>query len=721
MKLVIAEKSSVAGTIADIIGAKSKKDGFYEGNGYVVTYCVGHLIKNYDPDHYDEKYKKWDISLLPIIPQDWKMNAVDRTKKQLSVVKELMKRSDITTIVNACDAGREGEMICMELYEHFKCKKPVQRLWISSMEEKAIKEGFNGLKDGKEYENLYQAAVCRSQADWLVGMNFTRLYSSLYRADSVLSIGRVQTPTLAMIVKRDDIIKKFTKVPFFEVHLDGKGFIAKSVRIDNKAQAERVVGKCDGETAVIKKVEGKHKKENCPRLHDLTNLQKEANTLFGYPAASTLNIVQELYEKKILTYPRTDSQFITEDMKDGIPSLVASIAGLMSYELMREDDLDKSPSEITKPTYTTHPLYAGWSRIADNSKVSDHHAILPTPSAATADLSGLSAEHKNIFNLVCTKLLCATNIPHSYIETSVTVEAQGSIFTAKGRKVEAVGWKAIQTAFYQSIGRKKEDDETKSLPQLTEGEQYNPKALLHEGTTSPPKPYTEATLLADMERAGAEDMPDDVERKGIGTPATRASTIETLLDRKYVERKGKNILSTEKGRSLIAVLPENDPVKEPLLTAEWETALKEVEKGNKSPKEFMQSIEQYITVSIQNNSKPTEAGLKMFPPRLFTARQMEEKDILGKCARCGSNVIEFAKVYGCAKNCGFALFKESNFLKSMGGKPITNAQAKSLFTKGTITVKGLKSKAGKAFDGEFELDDKGTGWLGLKFADKKGT
>ena len=476
-RLVISEKPSVAKSLSAVLGANSKKDGYFEGGGYIVSWCVGHLLGLAPPDAYGEKYAKWNIADLPILPDPWQYKPNESTKKQLKVLKELLNRSDVDTVINACDAGREGELIFRLVYDHFKCKKPIQRLWISSMEESAIDEGFEKLRNGKDYDNLYQAALCRQQADWAVGMNYSRLFGCLYNVGG-LSIGRVQTPTLAMIVERDSKIKNFVKEPFYGVELDGAGFTAASERIDI-SQAEAIIAKCNGKTATILTVVKNEKTTAAPKLYDLTTLQREANRLFGYSAKQTLEYAQNLYEKKILTYPRTDSRFLTEDMRGGLPMLVASVG---CYMPMFESDMDKmNPADYSLP------------QIINNSKVTDHHAIIPTQEAANINLDSAPGE-KNILLMVATRLLSAVAPKHEYAETVVTVECEGELFTAKGKTVMREGWKAIEDIFISTYGNKKgkrKDSEDKSLPGLTESQQYTAAANLKEGFTSPPKPYTE--------------------------------------------------------------------------------------------------------------------------------------------------------------------------------------------------------------------------------------
>ena len=685
-KLVIAEKGSVGKSISAVLGAKSKNDGFYEGNGYVVSWCVGHLLGLAPPDKYDEKYAKWRIDDLPILPDPWIYKPNESTKKQLKVLKELLNRADVDTVINAADAGREGELIFRLVYDQCKCKKPIKRLWISSMEESAIAEGFSKLKDGAEYDNLYQAALCRQQADWAVGMNYSRLFGCLYNVKG-LSVGRVQTPTLAMIVERENKISGFVKEPFYTVELEGAEFMAASERIKDKTQAESIAAKCRGKTAVIKSVERQEKSISAPKLYDLTTLQREANRLFGYSAKQTLEYAQNLYEKKILTYPRTDSRYLSEDMANGMPAIVESISGFLPVEI---DNINVS-------------------QIINNPKVTDHHAIIPTLEAANINLDSAPGE-KNILLMVASRLLSAVARKHEFAETVVTVECEGEIFTAKGKTVIHNGWKTIEDAFISMYGGKraksKEKTEENSLPNITEGQEYIAELNLKEGFTSPPRPFTEDTLLSSMENAGAEDMPEDAERRGIGTPATRADIIETLLKREYVVRKDKQILPTEKGVGVIAVLPDTDSIKSPILTAQWESDLKRVENGEISTSDFMAAINDYVKKAVADNSSvPEDKKL------LFASSAQNSGEVLGKCPRCQNDIAETAKAFSCVNRaCKFALWKDSKFFTAKK-KKLTKDAVIALLTEGRIFMSGLHSeKTGKPYNATIILDDTGEGY-----------
>ena len=690
VKIVISEKPSVAKSLATVLGAKSKKDGYYEGNGYIISWCIGHLLGLAPPDSYDEKYAKWNISDLPILPDPWLYKPNDSTKKQLRVLKELLKRPDIDTVINACDAGREGELIFRLVYDHCKCKKPIQRLWISSMEESAIAEGFNNLRKGVDYDNLYQAALCRQQADWAVGMNYSRLFACLYNVKG-LSIGRVQTPTLAMIVERESKIKGFVKEPFYTVELEGAGFTAVSERFKDKSQAEQIVVTCHDNHAVVKSVTQQEKSTAPPKLYDLTTLQREANRIFGYSASDTLKYAQNLYEQKILTYPRTDSKFITEDMAAGIPSILQCANAVLGFSDTNSD--------------------CNIAIITNNAKVTDHHAIIPTAEATKVNLDASPAE-KNILMMVCARLLSAVAPKHRYAETVITVESvnhAGVEFTAKGKTIVDSGWKAIEDMFLTTYGKKrpKGQEGENPLPSFVQGQQYPATASIKEGFTSPPKPFTEDTLLSAMENATAEDMPDNfqAERNGIGTPATRAEVIETLLRREYVVRRDKQILPTEKGIGVIKILPDADSIKSPILTAQWESDLKRVESGDISPDEFMGAIADYVKKAVADN-KAVPEDKKALLSSYASSGGGTGGEVIGQCPRCSSDIAETAKAFSCVnRGCKFALWKDSKFFTAKK-KKLTKAIAVALLTKGRVFMSGLHSeKTGKPYDATIILVD----------------
>jgi len=710
MRLVIAEKPSAAKAYADVLGAKSKKDDYYEGGGYVVSWCVGHLLGLAQPQEYNEKYAKWRKEDLPISPVDWKYVAASSTKKQLKALVDLMKRSDIDTIINGADAGREGELIFRLVYEHARCTKPIKRLWVSSFEDAALKEGFNNLRPSADYDSLYQAAKCRQQADWLVGMNFSRGFSIAYNAN--LRVGRVQTPTLAMVVERFEKISGFIKEPFYVVELAGAGaaesdgrsmarFTAERERLTDKGLADEIAGKCNGQTAVISSVIKLDKSIAPPRLYDLTTLQREANKMFGLTASKTLEIVQGLYERKIVTYPRTDSKFITEDMAHGIDNLV-----VMCKTILHEaTGFDVFHSEFTSNV----------SQIVNNSKVSDHHAIIPTMSAGSKDIKSLGADERNILLMICTKLICAVNEKHTYAETAVKVECCNEIFTAKGKTVTNNGWKQMEDDFTKSLGKgKREDSGIAALPtNLSEGQRFTAKTSVREGFTQPPRPYTEDTLLSAMENAGVEGVEEDIERKGLGTPATRASIIENLIKSELLKRDKKNLLPTEKGINLIKVLP--DKVKSPLLTANWENSLRRMERKEVTVTDFMKSINDFVSDVINTYSNITTENANLFGS---SDGAKGNGEVIGLCPRCSGNVVESPKAFSCEhtrnKTCGFTLWKDNKWFASQG-KKITKGIATQLVSKGQIYIPDLKSqKSGKTYGATVILDDNKDGYANFK-------
>ena len=686
LSLVIAEKPSVSKALADVLGAKTRRDGSYEGNGYVISWCVGHLLGLAEPQAYDEKYSKWRYEDLPIIPQEWKYTATASTKKQLKILVDLMKHKDVGTIINACDAGREGELIFRLIYDHAKCKKPIKRLWISSMEETAISDGFKNLKNGADYDGLYHSAKCRQQADWLVGMNYSRLFSVLYNAQ--LRVGRVQTPTLAMITEREDKITNFTKEPFYVVEAICDDVKFDREKVNDKATADNITAECNGKTAVIKSVGRKEKSESAPKLYDLTTLQREANRMFGYTAAQTLSVVQNLYEQKIVTYPRTDSRFITEDMADGIPTLVHSVAAALSFEVVVGG--------------------VNTSQVSNNAKVTDHHAIIPTPAMPKADVSSLPTAERNILMMICTRLISAVSEKYVFAETVVTIDCGGEVFTTKGKVIVQNGWKSVEQAFLSSIGKQKKDSD-KPLPEFSEGQSLSIATSTREGFTKPPKHYTEDLLLYAMETAGEENMPDDVERKGLGTPATRASIIENLVKSGLLSRKDKLLLPTDKGVNLIKVL--TDAVKSPMLTAEWEHDLKRVENGELTVLEFMTAINSFVAETVKSHSTVPNELKALFP----TTTPQGAGEVIGKCPRCSNDISETSKGFFCAdKGCKFAIFKESKYFTTKKVK-LTKDIVIALLTEGRIFMKGLYSeKSGKTYNATIILDSSGDGYPSFK-------
>ena len=680
----------MARAVSAVLGAKTNKIGAYEGNGYIVSWCVGHLLAPAEPHEYDQKYAKWRYGDLPIIPSEWKYTANEGTKNQLKTLCGLMKRPDVDVIINGCDSGREGELIMRLVYEHARCTKKIMRLWINSMEESAIEQGFRNLKDGEDYDNLYQSALCRQKADWAVGLNLSRLYSIIYNAR--LRVGRVQTPTLAMIIERESKIAAFVKEPFYTVEVTDSCFTAEREKLKDKSTAEGICSGVEGKTAVITSIQRNEKSTAMPKLYDLTTLQREANRLFGYTAAQTLNCVQNCYEQRLCTYPRTDSRFLTEDMKDSIPGLVQAISGVLPFAV--------SVGNISV------------SQVVNNAKVSDHHAIIPTLEMPKSDLSALPTAERNILTMIATRLISAVSDKHIYAETVATVECNGEAFTAKGKTVIQDGWKAVEQAFAESIGKQKKDED-KTLPDLEEGYRFTAKAAVREGFSQPPKHYTEDLLLSAMENAGAEDMPDDAERKGLGTPATRAGIIENLVKSGFLERKGKTLLPTESGVNLIKILP--DSVKSPLLTAEWENLLKGVERGEVSAQGFMADITKFVEGIVKTNNTATDEGKALFPP------VWKQGEVIGKCPRCGADVSESSKGFFCCnQSCKFGLFKDNKFFTAKK-KTVTKQVAAALLADGRVYIPDLFSeKTGKTYGATVILDDKGEGYAFFRLEFDKG-
>ncbi|HLS52502.1 MAG TPA: DNA topoisomerase 3, partial [Tissierellaceae bacterium] len=568
MRLVIAEKPSVAQSIGAVLGANSRKDGYMEGSGYIVTWCVGHLLELAPAHLYDEKHTRWQYKDLPILPQDWKYIISKGKEKQMKIIGQLMKRAEVKEIIAATDSGREGELIFRLVYEKLRCKKPIKRLWISSMEESAIAKGFENLRNGTDYELLYQSALCRAKADWIVGINGTRLFSVLY--GQTLNVGRVMTPTLAMIVERQVNISEFKAEPFYIVELHCGDFILSSEKIKDKEIAETLCKSCDGQSIAIEKVEEKEKTEKPPKLYDLTTLQREANRQLGFTANQTLEYIQSLYEKKLVTYPRTDSRYLTEDMKDSIPALVNINAGIF---LSQDTNL---PINI--------------EQVIDNSKVSDHHGIITTMGIENYDIHSLPFGEKEILKIVAIGLISAVGDNHHYAEAIITANCNETIFTVKGKTILEDGFKSVENLYLKNKKKQAKDDKDKVLPAISQGEVFTAKASIKEGKTSPPKHYTDDTLLSAM--GNANNALEDMGRKGIGTPATRAGILEKLIKTGFAERKGdkkaKHFIPTHKGISLITILPEI--IQSPILTAEWEEKLKQIEQGDLSPDEYLQEI-----------------------------------------------------------------------------------------------------------------------------------
>ena len=672
-KLVICEKPSVAQSVGKVLGATKRCDGYLEGAGFIVSWCVGHLVELAQPEAYGETYAKWRLEDLPILPEKWKYQVSASTKKQFQILKELMKREDVASIVEATDAGREGELIFRLVYHQCRCKKPFERLWISSMEDAAIREGFASLRPGTEYDALYEAALCRERADWIVGINATRLFSCKY--GPTLNVGRVMTPTLAMVCGREAAIRDFQSEPFYTVQLAPEGFVANGGRMKEKAEAEKIAGECRAAgTAAVKSVERKDRAEKPPALYDLTSLQRDANRLLGFTAKQTLDYTQSLYEKKLVTYPRTDSRYLTEDMAGMLPGLV---------EMVRR----KCGIALDAPTAVNA------AQVINGKKVTDHHAIIPTKTMEAADLSELPSGEKAVLDLIAVRLVCAVGGPCRYSETSVVLECAGHEFKAKGKTVTDPGWKACLLV----SGDEKDGDDAPPVPELSEAAVLSLAGVeLKEGKTTPPKRFTEDTLLQSMETAGAEDMPEDVERKGIGTPATRAAVIEKLVQKGFVERKGekktKVLVPTDKGCALIAVVPEQ--IQSPAMTAEWEEKLLGIEKGGYAPDAFMREIEAQVRDLVKTYE--TVKGVKMDMPNGNT--------VIGVCPHCGADVVERAKGWFCAsRECRFVLWKDNAYFKKIG-KHLTAGMAEKLLKNGRVKLKDCKSqRTGKTYNADVLL------------------
>ena len=679
MKLVVAEKPSVAQSLAAVLGAKQKKQGYLEGGGFLVSWCVGHLVGLAPADAYDPKYSEWTYEDLPIIPKEWKFTVDPGKKEQFKVLSDLMSRADVDSLVCATDAGREGELIFRLVYQQAGCRKPMERLWISSMEEDAIKAGFSALRPSSEYDLLYAAALCRAKADWLVGITGTRLFSTLYRR--TLNVGRVMTPTLALVVERETAIDSFKKEKFYTVELDCV-FPAASDRMADKKAAEKLKAACAGQTATVRRVEKKQRNASPPKLYDLTSLQRDGNRLFGYTAQQVLDYAQALYEKKLLTYPRTDSNYLTEDTAATVPELLEQSVSSLPFSV------EVGPTDI--------------SRVIDASKVSDHHALLPTMQVKQDAFAALPAGERNILTLVIVRLLCAVSEKQVYEDTAVELDCGGTSFAAKGRVVTSPGWKAVEQAFYSTLKQKpeKDDPEPAALPSVTEGQALSGcKAAVREGTTSPPKHFTEDLLLSAMEHASAEEFAEieGVERTGLGTPATRASILEKLVQMGFVERRGKQLLPTKDGHNLACVLPE--VLTSPQLTAQWETELTAIAKGQADPEGFMAGIAEMTRGLIVGYSQISEDAQKLF---------QTERVVIGKCPRCGESVYEGKKNYYCGnRSCQFVMWKNDRFFEERG-KAFTPKIAAALLKDGKAKVKGLRSmKTGKTYDGTVLLADTG--------------
>ena len=681
-RLVIAEKPSVAKSLAAVLGAANRRDGYLEGNGWLVSWCLGHLAGLADAATYNPDYAKWRYDDLPILPESWRFTIAKDKRDQFDVLRTLLRREDVTEVVNACDAGREGELIFRTVYCLAGCTKPIRRLWISSMEDSAIREGFANLRPGSDYDGLHQAALCRAKADWLVGINATRLFSVLYHR--TLNIGRVMSPTLALIVQREAEIDAFKPVPFYTVVLELPGFSVSGERMVDKAAAQQLKTACQGGTATVKKVERKEKSEKPPALYDLTTLQRDANRLLGYTAQQTLDYLQNLYEKKLCTYPRTDSRYLTSDMAEGLPVLVNLVANAMPFRKGIAISCDAAA-------------------VINDKKVTDHHAVIPTRNLQGADLSSLPVGEKAVLELVALRLLCAVAQPYTFAETAVVVECAGAEFTAKGRTVKNYGWRALDAAYRAGLKNVEQDKEPedKALPELSEGQTLPLSgATVKEGKTTPPKHFTEDTLLSAMETAGKDDMPEDAERKGLGTPATRAGILEKLVSTGFLERKKSKktvqLMPSHDAVSLITVLPEQ--LQSPLLTAEWEYRLGEIERGELAPEDFMSGISAMLQELVGTYQVIKGTEYLFTPPR----------EVVGKCPRCGGEVAEMQKGFFCQdKSCNFAIWKNSKWW-AMKRKQPTKAIVTALLKDGRARVTGLYSeKSGKTYDATVVLDDDG--------------
>lgn len=682
MKLIIAEKESVAATIAKALGVTDKKDGYFEGSGCMITWCVGHLVGLSLPDSYGEKYEDyWTFENLPIIPREWKFEVDGSKAKRFNVVKKLVNDSNVDEVVCATDAGREGECIFRYVYNHIGSKKTVKRLWISSMELPAIKKGMANLQPDSDYDNLFAAGLCRAKADWLIGMNGSRLFSNRYGA--ALNVGRVQTPVLAMVVKRDYDIAHFVKQKFYNVALNCGKFTAVSKRIDDENTAAEIAEKCNNKTAEVTEVKKEVKKDNPPKLYNLTSLQREANRQYGYTAKQTLDYLQSLYEAKLATYPRTDSEYLTEDMEQTALDMIDTV----------QQTIPELNFGITNPNV---------KRCLNNKKVSDHTAVIPTAEIANADLNSLPAGEKNILMLISAKLLIATSEPHEYESVKVTVRSESFDFYASGKTVISKGYKDIESRIkLQLTGHKPQETET-ALPEISENQKFdNVSAEVISGYTSSPKAYTEDTLLSAMETAGNTDYDEnsDVEKKGLGTPATRADIIENLVKRAYIVRDKKKITASEKGVKLIEAVP--DEIKSAKLTADWETTLQNIEKGEADPDSFMNEIENFTRELVNKYSEKYE-----------NSPFAKEKEILGKCPRCGKNIYEGKQSFYCESGkdgCGFFVWKNQKYPDTT----VSAEQMKALLSEGKARFEAV-AKSGERYFSYFKLEDTGK-YINLTF------
>ena len=674
MQLIICEKPSVGMTISSALGIETKKDGYMESEDFLVSWCIGHLAELSAPSCYGKCYEKWSLEALPILPETWQLTVSKDKEKQFSILKALLFRKDVTEVINSCDAGREGELIFRFVMEKTGCKKPVKRLWISSMEESAIRKGFENLKDGADYDSLYQSALCRAKADWIVGINATRLFSLLY--NHTLNVGRVQSPTLKILADRSDAITNFKKEKYYHVRLALGDAEAASEKFSSKEDAEKIAATCKGKSAVCTSITHEKKEALPPKLFDLTALQKEANRIFGYTAKQTLDLAQSLYEKKLLTYPRTDSNYLTDDMKETADKVIIMLLSKLSFM----QSIEFTP-EIT--------------RLLNSKKVSDHHAVIPTMEFQKTELSLLPESERNILFLVSARLLIASASSHVYETVTATFSCEDHTFTAKGKTVLSSGWKDIERRFLMSLKEKPDKENEKELPAFCDGESFDSFPIkVTEHDTLPPKAYTESTLLSYMERAGNKETTEDAERKGLGTPATRSAIIEKIIKAGFVTRKGKQLIPTKDGMNLISVLPET--LTSPLLTAEWENELSRIAKGEADADSFMKKIEA-LTKELIKNADAEKVKAELFK---------QEKTVIGLCPRCQNPVYEGKKNYYCSnRDCNFSMWKNDRFFedRKITFKPKI---AKALLKDKTVKVKDIYShKTGKTYDGNVVLCD----------------
>lgn len=692
MRLIICEKPSVGAAVAKVLGVAQKKDGYLEGNGYVVSWCVGHLVGLAAADSYDARYSRWDRKDLPILPDPWKFQTAPATKKQYGILEDLMERDDVSEIINGCDAGREGELIFRLVYDQAGCNKPFKRLWISSMEDEAIRRGMEELRPGEDYDTLYAAALCRAKADWLVGINATRLFTAL-NGNATMNVGRVMTPTLALLVDRDEKIAAFKSEKFHVIGMEGEGFQAESGRFESKTEAEKLRRACLGSKVQVTDVKKEEKRKKAPKLYDLTTLQRECNKIYGYTAQQALDYLQSLYEKKLATYPRTDSRYLTEDMAKGLPGLCQKTAEVFPF--------GQAFSEINA------------AQVIDGTKVTDHHAVIPTVEITAEAVKELPSGERNVLSLIAARLLCAV-CPEDHVceDTLAEFLCGDVIFTAKGHREVSAGWMAVERAFHKNLKEKpKEDAAGNILPELTKGQCIQAKDFtLREGKTSPPEAYTEDSLLSVMEHAGAEAS-GETEHRGLGTPATRAGIIEKLVKGGFAERKKRRIVPTDRGIRLIRELPGQ--VKSAEMTAEWEAALLSVEQGKMAAKDFLSGIAEMVSSLVKAYEDVPD-------------KERGGREETGKCPRCGKPVYEGKKNFYCSgykdePPCSFSLWKENPYFKSKK-KELTKQVAAALLKDGRVKMTGLYSeKKGGTYDATIVMEDTGDRYVNfrLEFPPKK--